>query len=102
MRRGDPLETTDLDIDVPYRTPGSVALQVRPHYAGSLPVLETPDRADFERLYRAFAGRCEPIPISDGVHAVFVSGLPDPGRTRALKEVWQARNGGEGATGPRR
>jgi len=92
--RGEPLESVDLDRDVPFRRPEEIALRVWSHFAGSLPVLETPDRADFVRLYRALAGRCEPLPMPDGVHAVFISGVPNPGRTRALREAWQSRTGG--------
>jgi len=100
VRRGEPLAAVDLDIDVPFQQPDAIELSLHPHYAGSLPVLETPNRADFVRLYRALAGRCEPIPVSDGVHAVFVSGLPNPGRTRSLKKAWQSHKSGEGGDWP--
>jgi hypothetical protein len=72
-----------------YEDPSALTLHIHPHAAGSLPVLETSSRVDFVHLYRSFSARCEPVDVPDGVHAVFVSGVPNPSRMRQMKGAWK-------------
>jgi hypothetical protein len=92
--RGEPWDT-QLGSE-PYENPSAIRLHVHAHFAGSLPVLETPNRADFVHLYRALGSRCEPVDVPDGVHALFVSGIPNPARMRQLREEWGDQAGWEG------
>lgn len=65
-----------------FAAPSGVAWSVVEHPAGALPVVTLSERQDFERACRALGGRCEPIPIGPNVHALYVSGLPNPVRMR--------------------
>jgi hypothetical protein len=46
-------------------------------------------------MYRALGSHCEPVDVPGGVHALFVSGIPNAGRMQQLKENW-----GDNATWP--
>jgi hypothetical protein len=54
---------------------GSLKLWLVPHPGGAMPVLHTPNGADFLLLVQALAHRGEPVTLADGVHAQAVSGL---------------------------
>jgi hypothetical protein len=90
VRHAVPLDAAIRRENRAWNRPKALELGLHAHFAGTLPVLETPDRGDFLRLYRALAGRCEPIPVPDGVHAVYLSGLPNPGRARELRTAWES------------
>lgn len=92
--RGESLDASGLRARC-LEHPEEMSLRVHKHYAGSLPVFETPHRSDFEHLYRAIGSRCEPVAVPSGVHALFVSGIPNAGRMGQLKDSW-----GDDATWP--
>lgn len=63
---------------------GALQLHFPHHPYVSIPVLSTPNRADFEHLVRALAHRSEPVRIECGVHAQCVSNLIHWGLIRSL------------------
>lgn len=78
----------EIPLGGPFRQPEAIELAIAEHPAGALPILSIPDRDDFLRCYRALGARGEPIDVPHGVHALYVSGLPNPGRLRALRGAW--------------
>ena len=78
----------EIPLEGPFARPDSIELTIAEHPAGALPVLSIADRDDFLRCYRALGTRGEPIDVPHGVHALYVSGLPNPGRLRALRGAW--------------
>ena len=88
VRRGEPaaeLDGTPASGDGIFVDPDSVRWTVVDHPAGGLPVVTLGHRTDFERAFRAIGGRCEPIPVGPNVHALYVSGLPNPVRMREIE-----------------
>lgn len=81
----------EIPLEGPFARPDSIELTIAEHPAGALPVLSIADRDDFVRCYRALAARGEPIDVPHGVHALYVSGLPNPGRLRELRSAWLDR-----------
>lgn len=81
----------EIPLGGPFRQPESIELAIAEHPAGALPVLSIPDRNDFLRCYRALGARGEAIEVPHGVHALYVSGLPNPGRLRELRGAWLDR-----------
>ncbi len=70
---------------------GSLELWLAPHPCGTMPVLHTPNGADFLLLVRALAHRCEPVGLADGVHAHAVSGFIHWGLIRQFGPQSRAR-----------
>jgi len=58
-----------------WQQPEQLELWLAQHPCGTMPVLQTPNWADFELMVRALAHRAEPAELADGVHAQAVSGL---------------------------
>ena len=73
--RGEPIGSDQLLSLPPWECPEDMHLSIAEHPCGAMPVLRTPSWADFERLVRALAHRCEPVPLAGGVHAQAISGL---------------------------
>lgn len=80
----------EIPLGGPFARPESIGLSIAEHPAGALPVLSIADRGDFVRFYRALGARGEAIAVPHGVHALYVSGLPNPGRLRELRAAWTA------------
>ena len=76
--------SVELSEGPPLQQRAALQLFVARHPYISMPVLSTPNRADFEWLVRALAHRAEPIPIEAGVHAQAISGLVHWGLIRTL------------------
>lgn len=76
-----------------FTSPETVDVWIHEHDAGPLPVVRCGDRRDFERCFHALAGRCEPVEVPVAVHALYLAGLPNPTRTRALHNAWLANGG---------
>ena len=72
----------------PLQRRGQLAYSVVNHWAGSLPTLSTKNRDDFEWLFRTLGFKGEEIEISPDVHALFITGLPNPGRLRTTRAAW--------------
>jgi hypothetical protein len=85
--RGEPLAQRAVKL----ARPEALELYIAEHWAGSIPVIHTPHRADFEWLLRALAYRCEPLEIPNGVHAQAISGLIHWGLIRELGSKARAR-----------
>lgn len=83
----------DLPPAEPFAKPESIELSIAAHAAGALPILAIGDRDDFVRVHRALGARGEPIEVPPGVHALYLAGLPNPGRLREVREAWLARGG---------
>lgn len=94
---GDP--AIDLPAAEPFAHPESIELGIAEHAAGAMPILSIGDRNDFVRFHRALGGRGEPLDVPPGVRALYIAGLPNPGRLRAIRDAWLAR-GGEAADWP--
>jgi hypothetical protein len=92
IRRSEPLARTRTAEEV-FTDPEGVRWEIRPHAAGGLPVVTFSHRGDFETAYRSLAGRCEPIEVNPSVHALYLSGLPNPVRLRDLRERHLAEGG---------
>lgn len=76
--RGEPLNEAELSAAGPqlhWQQPEALRLWIAPHPCGAMPVLQTPNFHDFERLVRALAHRAEPAQLAHGVHAQAISGL---------------------------
>ena len=76
--RGEQANTAELEVMGPeplWQQIGYLKLWLAPHPCGTMPVLHTPNGADFLLLVRALAHRGEPVALADGVHAQAVSGL---------------------------
>lgn len=81
--------------DMHARPPGDdlpdaeIWFSVEAHWAGSLPVLRSHDRDTFEWLYRVLGFKGELVRIAPSVHALLITGLPNPGRLVAVQEAWE-------------
>lgn len=73
--RGEPIKPDQLSSNPPWERLQELELSIAEHPCGDMPVLRTTSSADFHRLVRALAYRCEPVTLSDGVHAQAISGL---------------------------
>jgi len=62
------------------------------HPAGSLPVLMTTHREDFENLFRLCGCQCEPIPVNPSVNALMISGFTNWQRIFDYRTNWLKRN----------
>lgn len=89
----------DVPLGGPFSKPESIELAIAEHPAGAMPVLSIGERSDFVRIHRALGARGEPIDVPPGVHALYVAGLPNPGRLREIRSEWLAR-GGDAADWP--
>ena len=67
---------------------GNIEFSIKSHWAGSLPTLSTRSRGDFEWLFRVLGYKGENVAISPNVHALLITGLPNPGRLVATREAW--------------
>lgn len=90
-----------IETEEVFAAPSGVAWSVVEHPAGALPVVTLSERQDFERAYRALGHRCEPVPVGPNVHALYVSGLPNPVRLREAHATFLA-SGGDPASWPLR
>lgn len=88
--RGVPFEEAGFETIAKYQEPEAIKLWICLNDAGSLPVIQTSNYLDFVHLNRAMAHKCEPVEIVKGIHAVFVAGLPNPGRLKQNKDQWEA------------
>jgi hypothetical protein len=70
--------------------PGSLRLWLHPTPAGRIPVLLLPDRRDFVAVYRALAGRNEPVPVPASMGACIVAGYNNWERVRRLRAHWES------------
>lgn len=93
IRQGEPLEPA-VPAEAIFTVPDAVSWQVVDHAAGGLPVIALEHRADFERAFRALGARCEPVAVGSNVHALYVSGLPNPVRLREVREAFVTAGGG--------
>ena len=73
--------------------PEGLKFRLNATQAGTIPVLEIRDRADFETLVRALSHRNEPKPVPESMGACIISGLNNWDRIRAYKERWQQESG---------
>ena len=89
MKKGLPFEEKDFGGCLELECPEVLELKIPSHFAGALPVLQTPHREDFLRLVRAIGGRCEPRIYPEGMHAMCIGGINNWDRVRLLKEQWQ-------------
>lgn len=76
---------------LPLRQPDALQLSVYDSAFGPVPLLATPNRADFEALVQAFAKRNEPLPLPAQTTTYLISGLNNWDRVRALKQAWLAQ-----------
>mgnify|MGYP001158305105 FL=1 len=89
MRQGQPFEDKDFAGRLALDCSEALELTIPGHFAGALPVLQTPHREDFLRLIRAIGGRCEPKTYPEGMHAMCIGGINNWDRVRVLKDQWQ-------------
>lgn len=75
----------------------SLELRLHPSLGGTVPVIITGPRADFETLVRAFTARGEPGHVPSSMGACMVAGLNDWRRIHRHREVWEAAEGGRAA-----
>lgn len=68
---------------------GDIGFSVETHWAGSLPILRPHTRDTFEWLFRVLGFKGEEVDIAPSVHAIFITGLPNPGRLVATREAWE-------------
>ncbi|MAJ45757.1 MAG: hypothetical protein CBC35_00340 [Planctomycetes bacterium TMED75] len=73
-----------------FSAPDMVHWEIVDHPAGGLPVVTFEDRSDFELAFRALGARCEPVPIGQNVHALYVGGLPNPVRAGEMQAAFIA------------
>jgi hypothetical protein len=90
-RQGQPFDAAGFGERLRIASPAALRLEVHEHPAGALPVLVTPDRADFETLVRAFASRSEPEPIAAAVNAQMVAGFINWDRMAGYRSAWSAQ-----------
>jgi hypothetical protein len=62
---------------------------IHPTWAGRIPIVIVPRRADFVSIVRAFSARNEPLHIPDSMGACMISGYNNLGRLRNFREQWQ-------------
>ncbi len=91
-RRGESYSDQDQVERLQLEAPETLQLEIYSHPAGALPVLITPDRDDFEKLYRALGYRSEPGEVPYSVNAQMVSGLNNWDRVHRYKQQWQNDN----------
>ena len=96
--QAQPASTSKSALEL-FAAPDSVHWRMVDHPAGGLPVVTFEDRADFELAFRALGARCEPVPIGENVHALYVGGLPNPVRVREMKSAFIA-SGNDSRTWP--
>lgn len=68
--------------------PAALKVDVYKGVVGDVPILQTGNRADFEKLVQALAKRNEPVPIPRFVSLYFISGFNNWDRIRTYKANW--------------
>jgi len=96
VRRGQAFNEADFGGRLTLEQPHLLRASVHSHPAGSLPVLTTSHRKDFETLVNALAFRCEPTPIGPSVNAHMIAGLINWDRMRRYQSYWTDRHEGSG------
>ena len=99
VRRGERFSDQAQQDRLVLDRPEQFTFQIYGHPAGRLPVLETTDRDDFERLYCALGNRSEPQTISSSVNAQTVAGLNNWHRVRRYRKVWENDHTAQALTG---
>lgn len=91
VRKGKPFSEENFDGRLTFEFLKKIQCYIHEHPAGSLPVITTSVRSDFEKLYRALACRCEPVSIQESVNATVVAGLINWDRVRNYRERWEKK-----------
>jgi hypothetical protein len=76
------------------KEPAALQLRLYPSLAGVIPILITPNRADFVTLTQALTKRNEPDAIPRSMGACFVANYNNWDRIHALRRRWQEENQG--------
>lgn len=82
VRRGQP---NPGQTPPPLRAPEGLTLRLLPTPAGTLPALVVSSRDDFVRLVQLLAHRGEPVAVPDSMGALFLQGINNWERFRALR-----------------
>ena len=90
VRRGEPFEEQAFGESLFLAHPEGFRFYLHGHPAGTLPVLFTSFRTDFETLYRALAHRCEPVPVNPSVNAQMIAGFANWDRVGRCRREWEA------------
>ena len=70
-----------------------IRLVIHPTWAGRIPVVTVPCRADFITLVRAFSARNEPVAVPESMGACIIAGYNNWNRLRRFREEWQQTHG---------
>lgn len=91
-RRGVPVGDRKQSPGLVLQQPEQLQLILHPSLAGTVPVLYTPNRADFVSLVQALTKKNEPQPIPQTMGACMVAGFNNWDRIRRYRQQWQAEN----------
>lgn len=72
--------------------PEALQIYLYPSLAGSIPIIQTTNRIDFETLVQAITKKNEPTHIPDTMGACIVAGYNNWDRIRQLREIWHHEN----------
>jgi len=92
VKKGQPFTKVNFNGEFSLEHPDLFKCSIYSHPAGSLPVLYTQVRQDFENLYRLLGFRCEPIIIPTSVNGLMVSGFINRERIIKYKTIWLKKN----------
>lgn len=92
VNKGQPFDENKFGSRFVLHKPDSFSMTIHNHPCGSLPVLLTEHRKDFENLFRLFTARSEPIAVNPSINAAFVSGFTNWNRLNKYKEQWLQKN----------
>jgi uncharacterized protein DUF7005 len=91
-RRGAPTGDMPSATGLTVVRPESCTITIHPTWAGSIPIIQTGCREDFESLVRAFTARNEPVPVPASQGACVVTGYNNWDRVRRLEDRWTAEH----------
>ena len=91
-RRGAATSDMPSATGLAFVRPESCTITIHPTWAGSVPIIQTGCREDFESLFRAFTARNEPVPVPASQGACVVAGYNNWDRVRRLRDRWMADN----------
>lgn len=91
-RRGAPTGDMPSATGLTLVRPERCTITIHPTWAGSIPIVQTGCREDFENLFRAFTARNEPVPVPASQGACVVAGYNNWDRVRRLQYRWVAEH----------
>ena len=91
-RKGISLKNNSADDGIVLHRPDLFRIFIHPTLAGSIPVMVTGYRADFEALIQALIKRNEPMSIPDSMGACIIGGYNNWDRVHRYRSQWERQH----------